>query len=956
MNAALYARVKEQFLAVLELPPGERARHLEKSCGHDAALRDAVERLVAAHDDTLGLLSTGGDPRAAGDVPLTRLLAPPERVAGYRIVAEIGRGGMGVVYEAEQESPRRKVALKLIRPELATPGMLKRFEYEAEVLGRLQHPGIAQIFEAGTDPCDGVRRPFLAMELVRGEPLGRYLERADPTLRARVELWIQICDAVAHAHQNGVIHRDLKPGNILVAADSQPKVLDFGVARLADADLGATGQTQLGELVGTLPYMSPEQVAGDPRQVDLRSDVYALGVVGFGILTGELPYVVPTPGAATMLRAIREDEPRRASTLRPELAGDLDVILAKALCKERDARYASAAQLADDLRAHLSHQPIAARPATAVYRLRKFARRHTALVVTGSVATVLLIAAAGVSTWLAVRATRAEGDARRNQRLAEQRATQAADAQRRAERQTELAEGMNTFLSEFISSPDAISSALGSSKAADARISDLLDHASQRAAKFTQQPELESRIRMLLGRTYRGLGRSADAEREWRRALELLHATRDETDNDLLTTLNNLALIVQEQGRLAEAEPLSRDVLERRRKLLGEHRDTITSAHNHAQLLLALNRLPEAETLQREALAFRQRTLGEAHPLTVLSTTALGLCLRRQGRLDEAEQYLRVAADASRRLDPAQPYGMSARMNLAALLRERGQREEALMLYRDELTGGLSKLDPSNAQVLSTRQSLAALLIEIGQFDEAEAILIDLIAVRRAHAPNESGLGVSLQTLADLLLRTDRADEAEPLCREALEQARRTVGESHRDTLNALSSLGRALQKLNRLDEALAMHEQVVAAAPRVHPPGHWMHGTFQQSLGICLQDLGRFDEAERAFCRAYELIQRNLGSEHTRTRAAADGLVKLYQLWDQPDQVRIWQSRAGKSPDAPSTRPVAPPATQPDAPPSSQPDAPPSSQPDAPPSSQPDAPPSSQPDAPPSSQPDAGP
>lgn len=893
MNAERYARVKDRFIAALELPPAQRARYLDESCGDDVATRHDVQRLIAAYEATASFLDSAAPPL---DTPhlasiARTLLEKPTAIGGYQLGREIGRGGMGVVYEAEQNSPRRKVAIKLIRPELATAAMLRRFEYEAEILGRLQHPGIAQIFQAGTGEVSGVTLAFLAMEFVRGESLSAYLEHANPSLRARVELWIRICDAVEHAHQNGVIHRDLKPTNILVTNDGHPKVLDFGVARLADADLAATVQTQVGELVGTIPYMSPEQVSGDPRHIDTRSDVYALGVVGFGMLTGQLPYPRPTGGVPEMVRAIREDAPRRASTLRPELAGDIDLILATALRKEKHDRYATAAQLAADLRACLAHQPILARPPTAAYQLRKFARRHSALVATAGAALLLLMAAAGVSIWLALRATHAERDALRNQRLAEQRAAEASAAQHRAETQTELAEGMNKFLSEFISSPDAISSSLGSSKAADARISDLLDHASQRAARFEQQPELEARIRMLLGRTYRGLGRSPDAEREWRRALELLKATRGEADDDLLTTLNNLALIVQEQGRLAEAEPLSREILERRRKLLGAHRDTMTSAHNHAQLLVELNRLPEAEALQREVLEFRRRELGESHPLTIVSTTALGMCLRKQGRAADAEPILRAAADASRNLDPANPYGTSARMNLAAFLRERGEREEALALYREELETGLSKFKPSATLVMSTRQNLAALLVEMGQFDEAESLLTTLIETRRTYAPDEPGLGVSLQSLAELLQKTDRADEAEPLCREALEQARRTVGEAHRDTLNALSTLARTIQKLGRYEEALTVHEQVVAGAARVYPPGHWMHGTYQQSLGSCLYELQRFDQAEQTLCRAYSLLEKTLGPDHTRTRLAADSLEKLYKAWDEPDEARRWQS-----------------------------------------------------------------
>jgi WD40 repeat protein len=290
----------------------------------------------------------------------------------------LGEGGMGAVCEAEQDSPRRGVALKVIRPGFLAPALLQRFAKEVEILGRLHHPGIAQIYEAGVAQ-DG--QPFFAMEFIRGLPLGEYARLRSLTLRDRLELLARVCDAVQHAHDQGVIHRDLKPANILVDETGQPKVLDFGVARATDADLlTGAGLTQTGQLLGTPSYMSPEQVGADSAAIDHRADVYALGVILFELLAHRLPLQQANRPLAEAARLILEEEPPRLGSINPELRGDVETIVAKALEKDKDRRYPSAAELAADLRRALDHQPIQARPPSALYHLRKFARRHKGLV------------------------------------------------------------------------------------------------------------------------------------------------------------------------------------------------------------------------------------------------------------------------------------------------------------------------------------------------------------------------------------------------------------------------------------------------------------------------------------------------------------------------------------------------------------------------------------------------
>jgi Flp pilus assembly protein TadD/predicted Ser/Thr protein kinase len=402
-------RVEELFDQALDLDPARRAAFLDEQCQGDVDLRAAVEKLLRLDSKTQAAESLLRSPLAA-----TRAQAPAPpaprfpAIARYRVVRLLGEGGMGTVYEAEQDNPRRTVALKVVRAGLTSDILLKRFAREAEILGRLRHPGIGQVYDAGVAESG---QPYFVMELIAGMSLDQYAREHALDAGGRLELVARVCDAVQHAHERGVIHRDLKPANILVEPSGQPKVLDFGVARAAD--LGLTvggGRTEAGQLIGTLSYMSPEQASGDPSAIDARGDVYALGVLLYELLAHRLPYSLdglPLPEAA---RVIREQEPSRLGSIDGRLRGDVETIVAKALEKDRGRRYASAGELGADVRRHLNHEPIQARPTSALYQLRKFARRHKALVSTTAAFVTLLLGAAAVTAWQAVKLARAERD------------------------------------------------------------------------------------------------------------------------------------------------------------------------------------------------------------------------------------------------------------------------------------------------------------------------------------------------------------------------------------------------------------------------------------------------------------------------------------------------------------------------------------------------------------------
>ncbi|MEM7230137.1 MAG: serine/threonine-protein kinase [Planctomycetota bacterium] len=413
MDSDRHARVSDIFSRARRLTGDDRKSLLDEACGADNDLRAEVESLLTAIDDTANVLST-----SHRDGVIHALAGAGEEVAatlptipGYTIREPIGQGGMGIVYRAEQEQPRRDVALKLMSTAVMSPEMLRRFEYEAEVLGRLRHPGIAAIYEAGTFESGGSSRPYFAMEFIAGEPLRDYARTHELSVRERLSLMAEIADAVHHAHQRGVIHRDLKPANVLVDAEGQAKILDFGIARATDADVQATvEQTDLGRIIGTLAYMSPEQAQGDSRGIDIRSDVYALGVVAYELLTGTLPVDVKDCSLTAAVQLIQDKSPTQLGALDRTLRGDVETIIGKALEKERDLRYDSAAALADDIRRYLNDEPIVARPPSTWYQLRKFARRRKPVVAAAAFSVLVLIAATAVSLILLIQTKQALTD------------------------------------------------------------------------------------------------------------------------------------------------------------------------------------------------------------------------------------------------------------------------------------------------------------------------------------------------------------------------------------------------------------------------------------------------------------------------------------------------------------------------------------------------------------------
>ncbi len=444
MTSDRYGRAKEIFLKVRDLEPGVRTPELIRICKGDASIQQEVVSLLAYHDESndflehsvLSELETRSDRTAGADIDCNE--TPVPCIGRYTVVRKLGAGGMGTVYEAIQDDPRRTVALKLLKHHLVNGVTTRRFKYEANILAYLRHPGIAHIFEAGTHRDGSVTIPYFAMEFIRDAlPITQYAAGRQLDIPARLRLMTAVCDAVHYGHQHGIIHRDLKPANIVVDRDGHPKVIDFGVARATNTDqLSVSLITETGQLLGTPQYMSPEQFDGDPHRIDTRTDVYALGVVLYELLSGRLPYEVSSPALLSVAEAVKRQTPIRLSSVNRRLGGDLQTIVAKALDKSADHRYQSAADLSRDLSRFLDRRPIEARRPSAVYQLKLFARRRPGLLASIGFAVFALLLSTAISArfgWQARQAQRREA-ARAveasNAHAAEAQARSIADARR----------------------------------------------------------------------------------------------------------------------------------------------------------------------------------------------------------------------------------------------------------------------------------------------------------------------------------------------------------------------------------------------------------------------------------------------------------------------------------------------------------------------------------------------
>lgn len=700
MNADRYNRIVELFQKAVQLEEPARSSFVNDSCHGDSELHREVRQMLASDAENQGPLNEsrlGVGPallahgKSLGDESL------PDRIGHYRISKVIGRGGMGCVYEAIQDQPHRTVALKVIRPDLLGFGsseLRRRFEREAEALGRLTHPGIAQVYEAGSATQEGATIPFVAMELVQGRAITQFAAEQRWDTRQRLGLFAAVCDAVQYAHERGVIHRDLKPANILVNERGEPKILDFGVARITESDVRRTTmQTDAGQLIGTLAYMSPEQVSGDPGSIDVQSDVYSLGVVLFELLTGRLPHNLRDRSIVEAARIVRQDDPSRLSSVDRRLRGDLETIAEHALEKEPSRRYVSAAELGADVRRFLSDEPIVARPATTFYQFRKFARRHRALVA-GVVASFVLLTAGLVSTFVMYR---------------------------RAEAQRRVAAETVRFLNEdMLGSIDP-----DNARGKEVTVREALDDAATRMeGRFLDEPLLKANIQMTVGLLYNKLGLYEKARSHIEQALSLRRTTLGGEDAETLEAMRAMGRSLEGMGQLSESEALRREALKVADRELGEESDVALSLLNDVADLYRLSGRPaEALPLLERVVKARERDSGADHELTLTALNNLALVYENQGRYDDAELLQRRVCDTRlRTLGEDHPNTLSSMNNLGYLLLSMSKHDDAEQFLKRAVTGSEEVLGADHEWTILYTLNLSLLYNKLERWPEAREV------------------------------------------------------------------------------------------------------------------------------------------------------------------------------------------------------------------------------------------
>tara|TARA_R110000782_G_scaffold210192_1_gene298284 strand:+ start:2525 stop:5611 length:3087 start_codon:yes stop_codon:yes gene_type:complete len=838
----------------------------------------------------------------------------PESIGRYRILGLIGEGGMGSVYKAEQDAPRRTVALKVIKAGVASSRLLHRFEIEAQILGRLDHPGIATIYEAGTFGEGRGAQPFFAMEFIEGQELLDYADLRKLGTRDRLRLLARIAEAVQHAHQKGVIHRDLKPGNILVTKEGQIKVLDFGVARATDADIQtATMQTDIGQLVGTIPYMSPEQASGNPDDLDTRSDVYALGVIAYELLTGQMPYDLRQKMIHEAVRVIRFDEPTPMSSINRTLRGVVEIIVGKALMKEKTLRYQSASDLAGDIERYLGDEPIEARPPSTWYQLSKFSRRNKALV-TG-VAAVLVVSVAGALISINFARSEAEQkqlaiDAAEDARVAQEAAEVArAEAIRRAQELQQVAdfqseqlgqinvEMMGTQLRDSIldgapeDAREALADSLASVNFTNIALGTLEANIFQRTieaidTQFVEQPIVHAQMLQTTASTLGQVGLHDLAEDPQSRALAIRREKLGDEHPDTLASIAHMGTLFRSQGKFTHAEAHTKEAYEGRLRVLGaDDPETLGALIELGFVLTDLGRLDEAERYLRQATENSHRTLGSDHATTLKAASYFADLLVTQGKLAEAEVNARHAFEGARRvLSDDHPNTVTAKSKLGSLLVARGEFAEAETYLRDSLERKRAMHGDDHPAVITELNEMGGLLLAQGKLAEAETFFREgLESSRRVNGNDHPSTLISISNLGTLLQNQGKYEDAEPFYVEALDGFHRAVGEDHFYTLITKNSLGTLLYSMGRLTESESYYHETLEARRRTLGDDHPDTLHSWNNLGFVLDAQGKPAEAEPYYREALRGRRRVLGDDHPSTLASIERLGELLDAQGKP-------------------------------------------------------------------------
>jgi eukaryotic-like serine/threonine-protein kinase len=829
-------RLAEIVKSAIECGPEGWAAFLDEECRSDPAMRAEVESLLkhqeavdefiekpALHLAAESFVREGGAYRAG------------QIIGDYEILSLIGSGGMGEVYLAQDRRLNRKVALKFVRRGMNSDDILRRFTHEERLLASLNHPNISQLYGSGVTD-DGI--PFFAMEHVDSERLDQYCNERRLATDERLQLFRKVCAAVTYAHQHLVIHRDIKPANIRVTAEGEPKLLDFGIAKLLDTENGS-GQTLTLPGVMTPEYASPEQVRGETMTT--ASDVYSLGVVLYELLTGQKPYKIDNRTPANVARAIAEQEPTRPSTAarnqqsefrnQKSLRGDLDNIVLMAMRKEPARRYSSVAQFSSDIRRHLEGLPVIARKDTLRYRSEKFIQRHKVAVAAAAVVFLTLIGGIFATAWQAKKA------------LAQARI--AAEQRDRAQKQAAKAERVTTFMQNVLGFSDPSWNSSNPHRNREATISAAMVEAGRRAeTELANEPEALAAVHFTIGNTYRTQSRLPEAEPHLRAALEIRRRVLGPNNPETGQSMVTMAEWFLVSGRYPEAEPLYRDAI-----------PIFRANHDAKWLSIALNdsgtlkwfagEHVAAEKFLREALNVSAEFVGaERAPRAVMYNT-LGLARRDQGDLAQGAEFLQKAIDEHRAL-PGEA--------------------------RSELALALS--------------NLASIVLLQGDYERAESLSHEAFELfRKTLGENHQYSAYPLITLAEIYYRSQNYPKARETIERAAQIQQRALPAEHIDFVRSRVTLGKIIMQTGEFEKAESYIRQAVEKLVQSLPKGHLMIAGAQGPFGECLLLQKRYAEAEPLLIESHNAFEKRLGPKDPRTQDACRRLVRLYETWGKPDE-----------------------------------------------------------------------